>query len=118
MAFQEHAHERVEEMQVLRRRVERKGIDRHVALTKSDLEISALQECRELAIAVPEIEDDGQRIVLLRVRDQEVDEKALAAAGGAEHQRVADILHVQVERVRRVMRRLEDGQRFALRDAG
>jgi hypothetical protein len=114
VAFQQHAHERVEEMHVLRGRVERKGVNRHVALTKSDLEVSTLQECRELAIAVPEIEDDGQRIVLLRVRDQEVDEKALAAPGGPKDQRVAHILHVQVERVRRVVRRLEDGQRFLM----
>src|SRR5713226_8441022 len=101
-------------MHVLRGRVERKGVNRHVALTKSDLEVSTLQECGELAIAVPEIEDDGQRVVLLRVRDQEVDEEALAAPGGPKDQRMTHVLHVQVERVRRVVRRLEDGQRFLM----
>ena len=60
-----------------------------------------------------EIEDDGQRLVLLRVGHQEVEQEALAAAGGAEHQRVPDVLDVEVEGVRRVMRRLEDGQGFA-----
>ena len=46
------------------------------------------------------------------MRDQEVQEEALAAAGRAEHQRVTDVLHMQVEGVWRPMRRLEDGQRF------
>ena len=65
-------------------------------------------ERRELPIAVAEIEDDRQRVVLLRVRDQEVEQEALAAAGGAEDERVADVLDVQIEAVRRLVRRLED----------
>ena len=47
----------------------------------------------------------------LRVRDQEVQE-ALAAARRAEHQRVTDVLHMQVEGVRVRCGRLEDGQRL------
>ena len=65
-----------------------------------------------------EIEDDGQRVVLLRVRHEEVQQEALAAARRAEHQRVADVLDVQVEGVRRVVRRLEDGERLRAPDAG
>ena len=44
---------------------------------------------------------------------EEVEQKALAAAGRAEDERVADVLDVQVEGVRRVVRRLEDGERLA-----
>ena len=100
VAFQQHAHERVEEMQVLGCRFQRKRIDGDVALPQTDLEIAPAKECRQLAIAVADIEDDGQRVVLLRVRDQEVEQKALAAAGRAQHERVPDVLNVQVEGVR------------------
>src|SRR6202035_4096724 len=68
VAFQQHAHERVQKMQLLRRRVEREGIDRHVTLTQSDFHIAALQDGGELPVAVSEIENDRQRVVLLRVR--------------------------------------------------
>src|ERR1700730_15828549 len=101
----------MQEMQVLLSRVERKGVDGHVALTQPDLQVAALQERRKLSVAVSEIENDRQGVVLLRVRDQEVDEKALPGSGGAQDQRVTDVLHVQVERVRRLVRRLKDGQR-------
>ena len=46
------------------------------------------------------------------MRDQEVQQEALAAARGAEHQRVADVLHVQIESVGRPVRRLEHRQRL------
>ena len=44
--------------------------------------------------------------------DEEVQEEALAAPGGAEDQRVADVLVVQVVGERRAVGRLEDGERF------
>ena len=110
LTFEQHLHERVQEVQVLRCRVERERVDRDVMLAQSDLEVAPVEERRELPIAVAEIEDDRQRVVLLCVGHQEVEEEALAAAGGAEDQRVPDVLDVQVEGVRRVMRGLEDRQ--------
>ena len=85
---------------------------RHAVLPQAEFEVAPSEQRRELPVAVPEVEDDGLRRVLLRVRDQEVQQEALAAAGRAEHERVADVLHVQVEGVRRPVRRLEDRQRF------
>ena len=84
---------------------------------RPSFEIAAAEQRRQLPIAVTEVEDDGLRRVLLRVRDQEVQQKALAAAGRAEDERVADVLDVQVEGVRRAVRRLEDGERFPSQDA-
>ena len=45
-----------------------------------------------------QIEDDGQRLVLLRMRDQEVEQEAFPAAGRPEHERVAHVVHVQIEK--------------------
>ena len=59
-----------------------------------------------------DVEDDGLRRVLLGVRDQEVQQKALAAARRAKHEGVADVLNVEVERVRRPVGRLEHRERL------
>ena len=82
----------------------------HVLVTQAQREVAAVEERRELPIAVPEIEDDRQRVVLLGVHHQEVQQEALAAAGGAEDERVTDVVHVQIEVVRRLVLGLEDCQ--------
>ena len=112
VAFQQHADERVKEVQVLGRRLQREGVDRDAVLPQADFEIAPAEERRQLSIAVPDVENHGLRRVLLRVRDEEVQQKALAASGRAENERVTDVLHVQVEGVRRPVRRLEHGQRL------
>ena len=117
IAFEQHAHERMQEVQVLGRRLERERVDRDAVLPQTELQIAPAEERRQLPVAVSDVEDDGLRRVLLRVRDQEVQQEALAAAGRAEDERVADVLHVEVEGVRRAVRRLEDGQRFLARGA-
>ena len=113
LPFQQHAHERVQEMQMLRRGVERERVDRDVRLSQPDFQIASPQQGRELAVAVPEIKDDRQRVVLLGVGHEEVDQEALPAAGRAEHERVPDVLDVQVECVRRVVGRFKEGERLA-----
>ena len=113
-ALEQHPHKGVEEVQVLRCRFEREWIDPNVALPETELEIAAFEQRRELSIAVAKVEDDGQRVVLLRVHHQEVQQEALAAAGGAEHEGVADVLHVQIEVIRCLVARLEDGERLGV----
>src|ERR1700704_6943473 len=92
---------------MLRRWLEREGIDRVVAGTETDLEVASSEQRRQLAIAVAEIKYDRERVVLLRVRRQEIGQEAFSAAGCTQNERVPHVLHVQVERVRRVMRGLE-----------
>src|SRR4051812_17922086 len=92
---------------MLRRRLEREGIDRVVAGTETHFEVAASKQSRELAVAVAEVEDDRERVVLLRVRRDEIGQEALPAAGRTQNERVSHVLHVQVERVCRVMRGLE-----------
>ena len=110
VSLQQHTDERVQEVQVLGRRFEREGVDRDAVLPEAEFQVASAEQRRQLPVAVPDVEHDRLRRVLLRVRDQEVQQEALAAARRAEHQRVADVLHVQVEGVRRPVRRLEDGQ--------
>ena len=60
-----------------------------------------------------QVEDHGERLVFLRVGCEEVQEEALAAAGRPEHQRVPDVLHMEVVVVRRLVPRFEHGERLA-----
>jgi hypothetical protein len=79
------------------------------------LEVAAAKQCGELSIAVPEIKDHGERLVLLRVRNDEVQQKTLAAAGRTQYERMPNVLDVKIERIRCVVRRLEDRQSLSLK---
>lgn len=98
---------------MLGRRIEGERVDRHVAVSKPDFQIASFQERGELPVAVPQIKNDGERVVLLRVRDAEIHEETLAASRRTQHDGMADVLDVQVEGVGRVMRSLKDRQRVA-----
>src|SRR6185295_9651556 len=81
IAFKQHADERMQEVQMLRRRLEREGIDRVVPGTETDFEVVSSKQRRQLAVAVAQVEDDRERVVLLRMRREEIGEEALSAAG-------------------------------------
>ena len=112
VSLQQHAHEGVQEVNILGCGVERKRVDGHVRLTETDFKVLASQQRGELSVAMPKVQDDGDGVVLLCVRDEKVQQKALATPGRPQHQRMTDILDVQVERVRGMVRRLEDRQRI------
>ena len=61
LAFEQHPHERVEEVQVLGRWLEGERVDRDAVLPQAELEIAAAEQRRQLAVAVTEVEDDGLR---------------------------------------------------------
>ena len=61
VAFQQHTDERVQEVQVLRRRLERERIDRDAVLPEAEFEVAPAEQRRQLPIAVPEVEHDRQR---------------------------------------------------------
>jgi hypothetical protein len=83
-------------------------------MPKAHFEVAPAEKGRELAIAVPEVQDHSDRLVLLCMRDEEVQQKTLAAPRRTENQRVADVLDVKIESVWRMVRRLEDGQSLSL----
>src|SRR5262245_59550703 len=97
-------------MQVLSGWLESERVDSDGLLPKPEFDISPVQERRQLPIAVAEIQHDREGVVLLRASDQEVQQKALAAAGSPEHQRVSDVLNVEVIVERSVVRRLQHRQ--------
>src|SRR5262249_30077859 len=55
--LQEDPHERMEEVQMLWRRLQRERVDAHALLPKPDFQVSAVKEVGNLAIAAAEIED-------------------------------------------------------------
>src|SRR5262249_37362235 len=97
-----------QEVKMAGRRLKRKGMDRVVVTAaEADFKITAPKQSRQLAVAVPEIQDDRERVVLLRMGREEIDQEALPAAGRTEDERVPHVLDVQIERIRRVVRGLE-----------
>ena len=63
---------------------------------------------REAFKAATEIENEGVRVILLQIRDQEVQQEGLSGAGAAENHGVRDILVVEIEKVRCVVAGFED----------
>src|SRR5439155_21366412 len=87
-------------------------VDRHVLALEPQLQVASLQQCGELPVAVPQIQNDREGVVLLQVRDEEVQEEALAAAGRAQDQRVPHIVHVQAVGVGDLRRCLKHRERL------
>ena len=81
-------------------------------MAEPERQVAPPEQRGELPVAVPEVEDERRRVVLLRVRYQEVQEEALAAAGRAEDERVSDVLNVDAPMKRRVVFGLEHGERL------
>src|SRR5579885_2951267 len=70
--------------------------------------MSAAEHLGQCLIAAAEIKNVGQRPVLLKMRQQETQQKALAAAGRPEDGGMRDVLVVQVEEIKRVMVGLQE----------
>src|SRR5262245_34296440 len=79
-------------------------------MREADAPRDAAQQPRELLIAAPEIEDGRDRVVLLRVGYHEVHEERLPCAGGPGHERVPDVVDVEIPEIRRLLLGLEGGE--------
>jgi hypothetical protein len=90
-------------MAVLGRRRERERVDPRLGIRNAQAERPAAEQRGELLEAGTQIEDEGDRVVLLRVRQQEVQEKRLPGAGGTEDQRVTDVFMMEAPLVWRVL---------------
>ena len=100
-------------MPVLDRGLEAERIDREGAMLQTHAPDAAAEQRRQLLVAASEIEDDRDGVVLLGVRDDEIQQERLAAPRRAEDERVADVVAVQIPEVRRLMIGLEDRQTLA-----
>src|SRR5581483_2787478 len=101
-------------MEMLLRRAEGKRVDRERLLLDADGEIATAKEPGEALVPTTEVEDHGERLVLLCVGQQEVQKERLPASGGPEEKRMRHVLVVKVQVVRRPVLGLEDGQVLAI----
>src|SRR4051794_26578964 len=88
-SFQQHAGEPVQKVEIFWRGIQREWVDRDAAAAEPQLQVATLKQRGQLSEALPEIEDHRHRVVLLSMRDQKVQQKALATAGCAQDNAVA-----------------------------
>src|SRR5258708_18819324 len=79
---------------------------------KTDRQIAAPEQRGEIFVTPTEVESKGQRSMLLKVRQEEVEKKTLAAPGCSQNDRMGDVLVMQIEKVWRPMIGLQDRQIF------
>src|SRR5579872_3116685 len=99
-------------MQIFLRRRQGKRIDRKAAFLDSHGKIGSAEKPGDVFIAAAEIKEVGEGPVFLGVSQQKIHEKALAAAGRAQDQRVGVVPAVEIQKVGRVVVRFEHGQIF------
>src|SRR5580692_4901707 len=103
VTLNEHAEKAEEKLQVLFGLRQREWVDGEVPRFLTHIEIRALEYRRKRLEAAADIEDEGQRLVLLRVLQQKIAEIRLATACHSENQRMGNVAGVQVEEVRRAV---------------
>ena len=99
-------------MKVFRCGRQTERIDRKRPLLDADGQIGAAKEAGKVLIAAAQVKDISERPILLQVRQQEIHQKTLAAAGGAENCGVGNVLVMEIEKVRRADPGLKDRQVF------
>src|SRR5208283_1728978 len=106
----EHAEEGEEKLQVLFGLRQREGVDGEVPRFLTHIEIRALEYRRKRLEAAADIEDEGQRFVLLCVLQQKNAKIRLATPCHPKNQRVGNLAVMQVQKIRRAVVRFEDSQ--------
>src|SRR5271166_5024177 len=110
VTLNEHAEEAEEKLQVLFGLRQRERVDGEVPRFLTHIEIRPLEyRCKRLEAAA-DIEDEGQRLVLLRVLQQKNAEIGLATPAHPKNQRVGNVAGMQVEIVWRAVVSFEHGQ--------
>ena len=112
---QQHAHEREQEVQIaLGVGSRQNGLMVKAAMRQAHPPDAAAEQRRQRVVAAAEIEDDRDGVVLLRVRQQEVQQERLAATPSRPGPATwPDVVVMQVPEVRRLVLGLEDRQALA-----
>src|ERR1035437_4845192 len=110
VACDEYTEEAEEKLQVFFRLQQRERIDGEVACLLAGIEVRAAENRCERFKAAADVEDEGQRGVLLRVLQHKIAEVRFAAAGHAENQRMGDLGVVQIQKVGCAVVGFEQGQ--------
>src|ERR1700689_3156155 len=110
VTLNEHAEEAEEKLQALFGLRQREGVDGEVPRFLTHIEIRALEYRRKRLEAAPDIKDESQRFVLLRVLQQKNAKIRLSTACHPENQGMGNVAGVQVEEVGRAVVGFDDGQ--------
>src|SRR5271169_5484651 len=110
VTLNEHAEKAEEKLQVLFGLRQREGVDGEVPRFLTHIEIRALEYRRKGLEAAADIEDEGQRLVFLRVLQQKNAEIGLATAAHPENKGVGNVAGMEVEIVRRAVVGFEHSQ--------
>src|SRR5580700_5796242 len=110
VTLNEDAEEAEEKLQVLLGLRQREGVDGEIPRFLTHIEIRALEYRRKGLEAAADIEDEGQRLVFLRVLQQKNAQIRLATTAHPENQSVGNIAGVQVEIVGRAVVGFEHSQ--------
>lgn len=97
-------------MEILPGRRQGEGVDGKTPVFDSHRNVGASEEMGDVLISAAQIEETGDGFILLAVREKIIDQKALAAAGTTQNDRVGDIPVVQVKEIRRSMVGFEYGK--------
>src|SRR5580692_2644332 len=110
VALNEYSEEAEEKLQVLFGLRQREGVDGEVPRFLTHIEIRALEYRRKGLEAAADIENEGQRVVFLRVLQQKNTEIGLATTAHPENKGVGNVAGVQVEIVGRAVVGFEHSQ--------
>src|SRR5579863_9860518 len=110
VTLNEHAEKTEEKLQVLFGLRQREGVDGEVPSFLTHIEIRALKYRRKRLEAAADIEDEGQRLVLLRVLQQKNAKIGLSTTAHPENKGVGNVAGVQVEIVGRAVVGFEHSQ--------
>jgi hypothetical protein len=110
VALDEHAEEGKEKLQVLFGLRQRERVDGEVSRLLTDIQVRAAENRGKGLEARADIEDEGQRSLLLRVLQQEGARVRFATPGHSENQRMGDLAAIQVQEVGRAVVGFEHSQ--------
>src|SRR5713226_391784 len=110
VTLNEHAEKAEEKLQVLFGLRQREGVDGEVPRFLTHIEIRALEYRRKRLEAAAYIEDEGQRLVFLRVLEQKDAEIGLPTPAHPENQGVGNVAGMEVEIVGRAVVGFEHSQ--------
>jgi hypothetical protein len=103
-----------EEVEVLLGRWNRERIDLEAWRVQSHAGIRAAKQSSQAFKATAQIEDEGVRVVLLHVRDEEIQEERFSRARAAQNHRVGHVTVMKIQEVGCVVIGFKNGEIFLL----
>ena len=102
-AAEKNFDEKGQEIEIGLGRRETKGIDGESGGFEPYPQVRAAKQPRETLETSPKVKNESEGIVFLEIRNQEIQEKGLAAAGAPENHGVGDVAIVKIHKIRRAV---------------